>query len=187
MYRDRLAPSGIRPEDIRYETPTIRDITIVRHQDGHWTAPHRVYADNWKFNGCPDNGPSVAAAGNRVAVAWWTGAGKQPHVSVAFSDDAGETFSKPILVNTGEAEGQVTVALVRGGGAAVVGWLQNRQTWARWIDAEGHAGSPISLGPAPHHARLPKWIGESHAVLALWSEERDGRRSVHMARLTPRS
>src|SRR5687768_4809384 len=57
VYRDRSATE-------------VRDIYIVRQVNGSWTSPQPVYADNWQINGCPVNGPSVAADGSRVAVAW---------------------------------------------------------------------------------------------------------------------
>jgi hypothetical protein len=186
VYRDRSVPQGMRPEEVRYETPAIRDIAFVRFENGHWTAPHRVYADDWQFSGCPDNGPAIAAEGNEVAVAWWTGAGREPHVSVAFSSDAGDKFGAPIRLSTGAAEGQVTVSLIGGGKAAVVGWLENRQTWARWVDVRGESGPAISLGAAPHHARLPRWIPDGEGLLAVWSEQAKRERSVRIGRITYR-
>ena len=183
VYRNRIAPSGARPQDIRYETATVRDIYLTRLENGHWTDPQRVYADNWVINGCPDNGPAVDASGNDVAVAWWTAAGDQPHVSVAFSKDSGATFSRPIRISTKPAEGQVTVALVDHGRAAIVGWLEEHQTWARWADSAGAVGPAIALGPAPNHARLPRWIGEESGALAVWNDLMGGVRAVRVGRL----
>ncbi|MBV9037563.1 MAG: exo-alpha-sialidase [Acidobacteriaceae bacterium] len=185
VYRNRVAPPGVRPQDIRPEAATVRDIYLARLEEGHWTEPRRVYPDNWVFNGCPDNGPAVDAAGKRVAVAWWTGASNQPHVSVAFSNDAGDTFGTPIRVSRKAAEGQVTLALVGDSQAAIVGWLEGQETWVRFVSADGQLGTATSLGPAPHHARLPKWVSGRDGVLAVWSQQRDGKRSVQMARLTP--
>src|SRR5690349_13583594 len=48
VYRDR-SPSEVR------------DIYIVRQVNGSWTKPQPVFADNWEINGCPVNGPAVAA------------------------------------------------------------------------------------------------------------------------------
>jgi hypothetical protein len=182
-YRDRVTPSGARPVDIRYETATVRDISLVRLENGRWTEPRRVHADNWTINLCPDNGPAVDAIGHRLAVAWWTAADDRPHVSVAFSDDAGDTFGAPIRADVKAADGQVTVAAVDQGRGAVVGWLEDHQTWARWIGADGRLGPPLSLGSAPNHARLPRWIAVNDGVLAVWNDETRGQRSVHMARL----
>jgi len=184
VYRNRVAPPGARPEDIRYETATVRDIYLTRLENSHWSEPNRVYADNWVINGCPDNGPAVDASGNDVVVAWWTGGGDQPHVSVAFSKDSGTTFGRPMRISTKRAEGQVTVALVDHG-AAIVGWLEEHQTLARWVDSGGAVGLATSLGPAPNHTRIPKWIGQDGRVLAVWNESADGQRTVRIGRLTP--
>jgi hypothetical protein len=182
-YRDRATPAGANPEEIRYDSPTVRDIHVVRLEDGRWTSPRRVYADNWVINGCPDNGPAVDAVGHQVVVAWWTAANNHPHVSVAFSDDAGDTFGAPIRVDLKAAEGHVTIAAVDEGQGAVVGWLEDHTTYARWVGHNGRLGPPVSLGPAPNHARLPRWFNVANDVRAIWSEEARGQRSVHMARL----
>ena len=76
-----------------HDAGEIRDISIVRLVDGKWTAPAPVARDGWRIGGCPTNGPAVAAAGNRAAVAWFTAAGDRPRVQVAFSADAGASFS----------------------------------------------------------------------------------------------
>jgi hypothetical protein len=89
-----------------------------------------VHADNWVFNGGPDNGPAVDAVDDHVAVAWWTAAGGGAHVSVAFSKDAGDSFGPAIRIDRSRGEGQVTVAIVDQGHGAIVGWLEGRETWA---------------------------------------------------------
>ncbi|HEX6046756.1 MAG TPA: sialidase family protein [Pyrinomonadaceae bacterium] len=99
-----------------------RDIYIVRQVNGSWTAPQAVFADNWQINGCPVNGPSVAADGARVVVAWFTSAGNTPRVKVAFSQDAGVTFSQPTNVDDGETLGRVDTLLLPDG-SALVCWL----------------------------------------------------------------
>jgi hypothetical protein len=185
-YRDRVTPPGARPEDIRYETATVRDIHVVRLEGGQWTPPRPVHADNWVINACPDNGPAVDAVGNRVVVAWWTAPDNRPHASVAFSSDAGDTFGEPIRVDLKAAEGQVTVAAVDGGRGAIVGWLEDHKTYARWIGDDGRLGSPIALGTAPNHARLPRWITVRNDVFAVWSDETRGQRFVRMSRVTRR-
>jgi hypothetical protein len=185
-YRDRVTPPGARPAEIRYETAAVRDIHVVRLESGRWTEPRRVHADNWVINACPDNGPAVDAVGNRVVVAWWTAADSRAHASVAFSDDAGDTFGTAVRVDLKAADGQMTVASVDDGRAAIVGWLEDHQTWARWVSANGRLGKPISLGPSPSHARLPRWIAVHDGVLAVWSNETRGQRSVRMARLVRR-
>ena len=185
VYRDRVTPPGMRPQDIRYETPTVRDISLVRLAGGKWTEPRRVHADNWVINGCPDNGPAVDANGNNVVVAWWTRAGDQSKVQVAFSSNAGDGFHEPIRVDNGNAEGQVTVALLGDRLTAVVGWLEDHKVWARWVDAKGRLGKPLMIGNSPRHSRLPRWVARNGGIFAVWTaQEGSGARSVRVAALT---
>jgi len=100
----------------------VRDIYSVRQGNGSWGAPRPVHSDNWEINGCPVNGPSIAADGRRVAVAWFTETGDQPRVKVSFSDDAGVTFRGPVQVDDGEATGRVD-ALLLPDGSALVCWM----------------------------------------------------------------
>jgi len=100
----------------------VRDIYFVRRQGEGWSRPQPVHADNWEINGCPVNGPSVAADGRRVALAWFTGEGDSPRVQIAFSGDAGATFGIPTRVDDGEALGRVDVVMLEDG-SALVSWM----------------------------------------------------------------
>lgn len=102
----------------------IRDIAIARrNNDGSWTNS-LVHADNWEINGCPVNGPAVAADGERVVVAWYTAAHDTARVRIAFSNDAGATFDAPFDLASGPAAlGRVDVALLPDGRALAV-WLE---------------------------------------------------------------
>lgn len=172
VYRGRQEAPGTKPSQVSPYQPTVRDIYITRLQNGQWTKPHRVHADDWVINACPDNGPAVDGNGNDVAVAWWTAAGDQPRVQVEFSADSGDTFGKPIRVDVHHGEGQVTVALLHGGKAAVVGWLEDGQAWARYVRASGEVSSPVAFGPAPFHSRLPHWIANGDdSVTAVWTRK----------------
>lgn len=108
----------------------IRDISAVRLGKEGWSEPHRVHADNWKIEGCPVNGPAVAAHGMDAAVAWFTAADSSPRVGLARSRDAGETFSEPVWIDQGEAvQGRVDVV------------IDNEATWVLWAreDAPGQS------------------------------------------------
>ena len=99
----------------------IRDIAIIRGTSAGWTAPKLVHADGWEFPGCPVNGPALDARGRDVVVAWFTGKDGGV-VNLAFSDDAGETFAAPIVVDSASPLGRVDVALLEEK-RAVVSWL----------------------------------------------------------------
>jgi hypothetical protein len=101
----------------------IRDIYVTRRVNGAWTAPAPVHADGWEINACPVNGPSLAAEGRHVAIAWYTGAHDTARVNVAFSDDAGATFGPPTVVDEGKPAGRVAAVLLDDG-SALVSWLE---------------------------------------------------------------
>ena len=51
----------------------IRDIAFTtRGRDGRWSAPALVHVDGWHIEGCPVNGPALAANGARLLVVWPT-------------------------------------------------------------------------------------------------------------------
>ena len=101
----------------------IRDIGIVRRAGDGWTATTIVANDDWRIEGCPVNGPEVAAEGDHVAVAWYTAGGSGPKVQIAFSSDAGESFGPPRVVDSGRPLGRVDLVW-DGIGNAIVSWLE---------------------------------------------------------------
>lgn len=179
VYRDRGLPPDVERTGIRYEQEVVRDIAITRFEAGRWTAPRLVHADGWVFNGCPNNGPAVAARDERVVVAWMTGVGGRPAVYAAFSDDAGDHFGAPIRIDDGKAMGQVTVAFA--GADGVVGWLENNRVMARRIGPEGRRGKAVPLGASAGTGRLPRWASGDDAVIATWLEPSAGAAAIRMA------
>ncbi len=111
VYRDRAADE-------------VRDIYAARLVDGAWSDGRPVHRDGWVIDACPVNGPSVAAAGDRVAAAWFTAASDVSRVEVAFSDDGGRYFREPVRVDGGAPIGRVDV-LVDASGDALVTWLES--------------------------------------------------------------
>lgn len=90
----------------------IRDMSVSRFLDGAWSAPRTVHADSWQINACPVNGPAIAASGRSVAVAWFTVAGGTPRTQIAFSTDAGESFSAPTPLDVDVTYGRVAMAML---------------------------------------------------------------------------
>jgi hypothetical protein len=157
-YRDKELPPGLPIDSLRYETNVVRDIAVARLEAGGddrpaWREAGIVHRDGWAYNGCPNNGPAVAAGDGRLAIAWWTGEGSRPRVQLAFSDDAGRSFGEVVEVTSGRPEGQVSVALVPDG--AVVLWLEQREVYARLVRTDGSTGAPIVLGSSGGRHRLP--------------------------------
>jgi hypothetical protein len=129
----------------------VRDISIVELRGGRWSEPRGLPADGWKIQGCPVNGPSVAASGRRVAVAWFTAASDAPRVKLAFSTDTGASFGAPVTVDDGNPLGRVDAVLLDDGDA-VVSWVESSPEGSslrvRRIRADGKRGAAVIVVPA---------------------------------------
>jgi hypothetical protein len=153
----------------------IRDIYVTRRVGGTWTPGAPVHADNWKIDACPVNGPSIAAAGRRVAVAWFTAANDSPRVKLAFSDDAGATFGTPIRADGGNPAGRVDVALLPDN-SALVTWIERTggdtaAVQSRRILRDGRIGPATTIGSssAARASGFPQIAVTASHVFFAWT------------------
>ena len=170
VYRDRS------PEEIR-------DISILRREGDQWTAPRPIHEDGWEIAACPVNGPMVAAQGEQVAVAWFTAQGDRPRVQVAFSTDAGDTFSEPIQVDDGDPGGRVALVLLASGDA-VVSWLERRsgggEILMRSVSAQGRgrsqlgAISVVAESSTVRSSGFPRMVRSGDHMIFAWTDAREG-------------
>ena len=130
MYRDCTADN-------------IRDIVIVRQVNGKWTKPVPIHMDNWFIEGCPVNGPRSDALGNTLVGAWYTGSNDTPKVQVAFSENSGADFGKPILISEKEVLGRVDITLLDRW-HAIVSWMESKgeeaYLYAQAVSKNGKVG-----------------------------------------------
>lgn len=154
----------------------VRDISFVRNTGGGaWASPQTLHADKWQINGCPVNGPAIAADGNKVAIAWFTGASNAPHVNVAFSANAGATFGEPIQVDDGETVGRVDTLLLPDGSALVcwlAGTVESGALKVRQIKAEGTMGPPATIAQIDisRSSGFPRMARAGNEVFFAWTE-----------------
>ncbi len=174
VYRDRS------PEEIR-------DISIVRRVDGVWTEPAPVHRDGWHIAACPVNGPAIAANGDHVAVAWFTGADSIPAVKVAFSSDAGATFGNAVRLDEGLPRGRVGVVLDDAGGA-LVSWLELRdgnvaEVRVRRVATDGSLGTPMSVASTTgaRASGFPRMVRAGDQLVFAWTAP-DSQSQVRIAR-----
>lgn len=156
----------------------LRDPSIAIQRGGTWSN-HAINADGWKISGCPVNGPAVDALANDVVVAWFTYAEQTARVRVAFSRDAGQTFSAPIDVDvprgTRAPIGRVDV--VRDGEDAIVSWLaSNREAGevlVRRVGRDGRLGDELTIArvAAGRDSGFPKLtsLADGNALVA-WTD-----------------
>jgi hypothetical protein len=160
----------------RGHTPkNIRDIAVLRLENGHWSASKTLYNDNWEIDACPINAAAVAAQGDRAAISWYTAAQDSPRVRIAFSSDSGATFTKPTTVSTGHALGYTSLAL-EDQGNAIVSWLeqgaQGARVLVRAVTAAGAAGPVLEIAKGEKTALgYPKLIRIGNDTLIAWGSK----------------
>jgi cell division inhibitor SulA len=142
-----------------------------------------VHDDRWKFEGCPINGPALAALGNAVAVAWFTAASKEPRVLLALSNDAGNSFGAPVRVDDGRSLGRVGLAIM-GNGDTVVSWLERHHRSAllkmRRVRVDGTPGTTRTMREVNAVANeFPRMLCRGEDVVLAWTEISRGRGRVH--------
>ena len=178
----------------------IRDIYITRRVNGKWTEGVPVHRDGWEIAACPVNGPAAAAAGSRVAVAWFTGARaeEQPaagspegassgaeaaadgsrqrgRVLVAFSDDGGASFGEPVRVDDGQPVGRVGLVLLDDGDA-LVSWVEGGGGEAARVRlrraSPAGAGESVTLTTtaAARASGFPRMARYGDQVVFAWTE-----------------
>ena len=165
----------------------VRDIAVTRRApEGDWSVPVVPHPDHWMIEGCPVNGPALAAQGEQVALAWFgRDEGDQATISVALSEDSGEHFGPRQRVDLGVPIGQLDVAFLPGG-MPVVSWLEGPASVAaegRWL-ARGIApnGDGLTLGEPVTLATLPATraagrlrLAEAQAgIIAVWGDSDQG-------------
>ncbi len=154
----------------------IRDIAVTQLENGKWTAPKVVSADNWEIEACPTNAAAVKAQGDHVAVSWFTEADDMPRTLVAFSSDAGSSFTKPVLLSTGHSFGYTSLAMDDDGGA-IVSWLEQSPDGAkvmvRRVTAAGVAGPVVEVAKGGKMALgYPKLFHNGSETMIAWGSSK---------------
>jgi hypothetical protein len=162
----------------------IRDIAVLRFENAKWSASKILNADKWEISACPVNAASAAAKDNRVAVAWYTEADDKPRVQLVFSSDAGTTFTKPLVLNTGDTLGYASTALNSDGGA-FVSWLEEGEKSARvmvrLVSPAGVAG-PVAQVAEGSRTSLgyPKIVRAGNETWIAWGDAKAGVKTAQL-------
>ena len=169
----------------RDHTPKgIRDIAVLRFENGRWSASKILSPDKWEINACPVNAASAAAKDNRVAISWYTEANDSARVQLVFSSDAGTTFTKPTKVSTGAALGYASTALNDDGGA-LVSWIEEGASSAsalfRTVSSAGVAGPVIKIAEGPRTSLgYPKLLRAGNETWIAWGDSKTGVKTAQL-------
>ena len=156
----------------------IRDIAVSRFRAGTWSAPSIVHAEAWKIDGCPVNGPAVAALGDTAAVAWFSAKDGEPKVHVAFSGGGG-SFRPPIRLDSGTTYGRLAIVMPAPD-RAIVSFIERTtegpQLTLRETSRDGRTGVPLAVG-AMTSARTSGFARLAlvrKRLVVAWLDVRDG-------------
>ena len=152
----------------------VRDMSIVRLINGQWTAPKSINNDNWKIEGCPVNGPRVAAQGNSLAIAWFSMPEGEGQVNLIFSPDGGATFINPIRVDEGNAIGRVDVVLINDK-SAMVSWMEGNMIKAIRVNTDGSKETPIVIASSSdsRSSGFPQMTKSKDQLIFAWTDDKD--------------
>jgi hypothetical protein len=158
-----------------------RDIAVATSTDHgeHFGTPARVANDRWKLFGCPESGPVTAVHGNKLIVAWYTAAGKQPGIRVAASSDGGQTFSKEISVSKDienanhpylSMADDGAIALVFSGRQSTKGDWNSLTPYALRIDTKGRVSATTRVPADTSGERYPTAsLSPDGDIYVVWS------------------
>lgn len=184
--------SAVRTADgvlVAYRNRTdreIRNIGLVRFDGTRWSAPYPLHNDGWQIEGCPVNGPALAADGDRVVAAWFTAPNRSPRVQVAFSADGGRRFGPPVGVDAKAPTGRVDAVLLDDG-AALVSWIGQDADGAalrvRRVQPDGTAGRPRTVAAVSRRRAtgIPRMVRTTDRVYWAWVGVENDAPRVQMA------
>jgi hypothetical protein len=153
----------------------VRDISVSRLEQGTWTEPAPVHADGWTIPACPVNGPMLGARGRDVAIAWFTVKDDRGHAYVAFSNDAGRSFSAPIRMDDGGSLGRVDIELMPDG-SAITSWIEfadeRAQFRVRRVAPDGSKSAAVTVsGIAGNRTSgYPRIARHGDELVFAWTE-----------------
>jgi hypothetical protein len=152
----------------------IRDMSIVRLVNGEWTKPQSIYADNWKIEGCPVNGPRIAALGNNMAIAWFSSPNENSQVKLVFSNDGGASFSEPVQVNKEKAIGRVDIEMIDEN-TAWVSWMEGSKIKAARVNRKGKIEKSIDIATTSESrsSGFPQMTRSGNRLIFAWTDAQE--------------
>lgn len=158
-----------------------RDVVLATSKDKGqiWSAPARVASDEWKLDGCPHSGPTMAALPTGLFLAWYTGAKNRASLQLTRSSD-GKTFERPTPLESSLHDSNHPHLVGVDGEPWIIfqartpdqsgGWGAPKAAVVR-CDSSGRPMAPMilpSLGGSVTYPRLA--MGTAGRLYATWTE-----------------
>lgn len=149
----------------------IRDMGIVRYENGKWSEPGILFPQNWQIKGCPVNGPKMAVNGNKVAVAWFSAPQDTASVHLVFSNDGGKTFGSPVRIDEGRPIGRVDVTWINDDQVAV-SWMENDEIKLLAVSDNGKTGTvrSVAASSSKRAAGFPQHTKLGNNLVFAWTD-----------------
>lgn len=155
----------------------VRDHHIARLIQDKWSFPSPLSQEGWSIEGCPVNGPALAARKDHIVASWFTAEGNRSRVQAAFSSVNTMQFNQVFEVDDSQPAGRAMLAWLNDH-AAVVIWLtgMNRVTKkanlaARTIFTDGTM-SPIKrvidISPG-RDSGIPQLVKNGSGFMLAWT------------------
>lgn len=172
----------------------VRDIDVASSNDAGatWSNPAGISEDNWRLNGCPHSGASLATLGKRLFVAWHTVREGAAQLYLTWSDDSGKTFAPRTNLRGAVLDANHASLVAHGGKIGVVfqgrdpnenqGWGK-QNAYYREIDAQGRLSDLVNLRHLEGSVNYPELLYENpDHVFAAWHENTEEKSRVVMIR-----
>lgn len=183
------APTGLLTAYRDRSDAEIRDISVAQRGGTGWLSLGSVAADHWSIEGCPVNGPAIAANADTVAVAWYTEAGGAKRVQLTRRPLPEGRWQPPAVLDRAAPLGRVDLVLLDGGDAAV-SWMAESGggkaaiRLAR-VSSDGTVGKPLQIAAtdASRPAGFPRIIRDDDEIVMAWTRWQDATPRVVVARV----
>ncbi|MEX2574436.1 MAG: hypothetical protein WD317_09070 [Balneolaceae bacterium] len=158
-----------------------RDISLGRFdaETGSWSEPETVFSGKGQGQavGSPVHRPEAAAHGDNLAIAWHT-EGEEDEgglIRIVFSEDGGLSFSEPVVVSGGDADGRFDVTGAPDG-SFYISWMERTRSFARIFlqKAEQSAltGDPVYIGSTDigRNSGYPRLAALDDGIMVAWTQ-----------------
>ncbi len=169
--------------------------TVSRDAGRTFAAPTRVSGDGWSINGCPDDGPALAAAPDaRVHIVWPTVIpGAEPMGALFYSvrSDDGTFAPRTRIPTLGSPKPSHPQVVADGTGRVVVAWDESLagvrtaaySVGARQADGVMRFSTPTRLASAGAPTLYPVMASTASGVVAAWTSGAPGAGVIQVRQL----
>ncbi len=164
----------------------IRDVRLARHDGSRWLATQPLFDDGWRIEGCPVNGPAIAARGRSVIAAAYSEAGGASAVRVRTSNDGGTDWNGAVIIATDSTLGRLDAVALDEERFLVARVDAVGDTHQLRVSLHDRSGTvvdthAVTTAPAGHLPGFPRMASVGNATLIAWAQSRAGAPVVRAA------